>query len=336
VKDLLPVLVLALLAAPLTAVATGRLIRELIARAILDNPNARSSHAVPTPRGGGLAVMAVALPLAALAWVLAGPGGWGPWALLLCALALMGLSFLDDLRGLGVLGRFGLQFLCVGLGLAALPAGTLSLGGLLPVWLGAPLALLGWVWFVNLYNFMDGIDGITGVETTSLGLGVMVVALVGGLHAQWLVPGPILAGAALGFLYWNWHRAKVFLGDSGSIPLGYLLGGLLLALAAQGHLVAALLLPAYYLADATITLGRRALRGERIWQAHREHFYQKATRGGWPHDRVALWIAGTNLPLTGLALWSTTGAVVGPLVGGVGILVLSLGVLARVGRGAQT
>ncbi|MCF8482067.1 MAG: glycosyltransferase family 4 protein [Rhodospirillum sp.] len=330
------VLILALMAAPLSALATGRLIRVLIARTILDAPNARSSHDLPTPRGGGLAVMAVALPLIALGWILAGPGGWGPWMVLAGACALLVLSFLDDLRNLGAGARFLVQILCVALGLAALPEGTavLGMGGWISPWVGLPIAFLGWVWFVNLFNFMDGIDGITGVETLSLGLGIGLVTVVGGLDPSWVVPAPILAGAALGFLYWNWHPAKVFLGDSGSIPLGYLLGALLIVLAARGYVVAALILPAYYLADATITLVRRALGGEKVWQAHRKHFYQRATRGGWSHARVSLWIAGTNLPLLGLALWSTSGAVVGPLLGTVAVLAVSLGGLAWIGKTA--
>jgi UDP-N-acetylmuramyl pentapeptide phosphotransferase/UDP-N-acetylglucosamine-1-phosphate transferase len=252
------------------------------------------------------------------------------------ACTLLALSFLDDLRNLGAGARFLVQLLCVALGLAALPEGTavLGMGGWLSPWVGLPIAFLGWAWFVNLFNFMDGIDGITGVETLSLGLGIALVTLVGGLDPGWAVPAPILAGAALGFLFWNWHPAKVFLGDSGSVPLGYLLGGLLIALAAKGYVVAALILPGYYLADATITLGRRALAGEKVWQAHRKHFYQRATRGGWSHARVSLWIAATNLPLLGLALWSTGGAVVGPLLGTVVVLALSLAGLSKIGKNA--
>ncbi|WP_413204483.1 MraY family glycosyltransferase [Rhodospirillum sp. A1_3_36] len=315
-SDLMVVLILALLAVPLSAMATGGLIRELIARAVLDTPNARSSHHIPTPRGGGLAVMAVALPLIGLAWLLAGPEGWGPWMLLAGACTLLALSFMDDLWNLGVGARFVVQLLCVALGLMALPEGTaeLGMGGVLSPWVGVPIAFFGWVWFVNLFNFMDGIDGITGVETISLGLGITLVTLVGGLDKGWAVPAPILAGAALGFLFWNWCPAKVFLGDSGSIPLGYLLGALLVALAAQGYVVAAVILPAYYWADATITLVRRLLKGEKIWQAHRTHFYQQATRRtpgepGWTHDQVSLTIAGVNIVLTGLVVLWTLGTI---------------------------
>nr|WP_242464859.1 glycosyltransferase family 4 protein [Rhodospirillum rubrum] len=325
---------LALLAVPLSAVATGWLRRVLQARKVLDTPNARSSHSVPTPRGGGLAVLAVALALCAVGWLFGAPVSWHPWALLAGAVVLAALSFADDLGGLGAGKRFAVQALCVGLGLAALPAGALGLGGLLPEVLGGPLVFLGWLWFVNLYNFMDGIDGLTGVETISLGLGTALVAGCAGMAMDQMMAGPILAGAALGFLWWNWHPARIFLGDVGSVPLGYLLGALLAALAAEGHLAAALILPGYYLADATLTLGRRALRGAKVWQAHREHFYQRATQGGWPHDRVSLWVGGLNGVLAGLALWSTRdGCALPALAAGIVAIALVLGTFARAGRG---
>jgi UDP-N-acetylmuramyl pentapeptide phosphotransferase/UDP-N-acetylglucosamine-1-phosphate transferase len=169
------------------------------------------------------------------------------------------------------------------------------------------LSGVAWLWFVNLFNFMDGIDGLAGSETAAIGLGAVLLASIG---AVGVVPGAlglVLVGAALGFLLWNWQPAKIFLGDVGSIPLGYLIGWLLLALAAQGHWVAALLLPGYYLADASLTLARRLMRGERIWQAHREHFYQHAVRQGRSHAQVVLAISITNGGLLILALISTIG-----------------------------
>ena len=116
--------------------------------------------------------------------------------------------------------------------------------------------------------------------------------------------GLVIAAASLGFLWWNWHPAKVFLGDVGSVPLGFLLGWLLLEVLASPLWPVAIILPLYYLADATLTLIRRALRRERIWQAHREHFYQQATGRGLSHARVSLIIAGLNIVLIGLAFAS--------------------------------
>src|SRR3546814_9909535 len=118
--------------------------------------------------------------------------------------------------------------------------------------------------------------------------------------------GASIAAAAAGFLWWNWHPAKVFLGDVGSVPLGFMLGWLLLGLAAAGHWAPALILPLYYLADATITLACRALRRERVWRAHREHFYQRAVQRGRSHATVSRAVFGVNACLAALALASLT------------------------------
>jgi UDP-N-acetylmuramyl pentapeptide phosphotransferase/UDP-N-acetylglucosamine-1-phosphate transferase len=218
---------------------------------------------------------------------------------LTAATGLLALSWLDDRRGLPAGLRFAVHFAAAVLGVAVLPADHLLFQGLLPLWADRMVAVPMLVWFINLYNFMDGIDGITGVETLSIGLGLTLLS--GG--APW--PAAI-AGAGLGFLAWNWHPARIFLGDSGSVPLGYLLGWLLLDTAGQGQWAAALILPAYYLADATITLGRRAWRGETLWQAHREHFYQRAVRGGWRHSTVAALVLAANTGLIALALPAAT------------------------------
>ena len=175
--------------------------------------------------------------------------------------------------------------------------------GLLPLWLDRLLAALAWLWFVNLFNFMDGIDGIAGVESASLGVGLALVFLLSGL----ILPAGLAllaTAAALGFLLVNWHPARIFLGDVGSVPLGFLLGWLLLLAAAEGAWAAALILPGVYWADATVTLLRRACRGERVWRAHREHFYQRAVQRGLRHDQVARRIALANAGLVLLALVS--------------------------------
>jgi UDP-N-acetylmuramyl pentapeptide phosphotransferase/UDP-N-acetylglucosamine-1-phosphate transferase len=123
-----------------------------------------------------------------------------------------------------------------------------------------------------------------------------------------------LAGAAGGFLVWNWAPSKIFLGDVGSVPLGYVLGALLLATAADGFWAVALILPAFYLADATITLIRRLLRGEKVWHAHREHAYQHAVHAGLSHGRVASWVAGLNVVLIACALVAARGVVLPALL----------------------
>lgn len=294
-----------LMAFALTYLGTRRLLVWLRARAILDLPNERSSHTRPTPRGGGLAVT----PAVLIAWAAAMAGdGWGwTWVLMGGAAALLAASWLDDRRGLAPAPRFFIHTAMVVAALALLPGDALVFQGWLPVWADRVLAALGWVWFVNLYNFMDGIDGITGIETASLGIGVALVAAVAGTIAGLIPLGLAAAAAALAFLVFNWHPARIFLGDSGSVPLGYLLGGLLVQLAIAGHVAAALILPAYYLADATITLIRRALRGEKVWQAHRQHFYQRALAGGRRHDQVALAVLAGNVVLVAAAVLAATG-----------------------------
>ena len=261
---------------------TQAILPFLRARTILDHPNERSSHDTPTPKGGGLALMAVVLAV----WVAMGlyleSSAFLTWALPGVALALAGLSWVDDLRGLPPIIRLIAQITAVTVILLLRPTPETFFQGLLPHTLDALLAGIVWVWFINLFNFMDGIDGITGIKTIIIGVGV---ALIGnGVEA---LLGGILAAAAAGFLKCNWHPAKVFMGDVGSIPLGFLLGWLLLNMAGDGHWAAAIILPAYYLTDATITLIRRALKGENLWHAHRQHFYQLAVQRGLSHAKVS-------------------------------------------------
>jgi len=283
-----------------TALSVRRLAGWLRKRRILDHPNERSSHSHPTPRGGGLAVTPVIL----IGWaVLAGLGLAlsGQFIVMAGALALLLLSWRDDRASLPARLRLLVHFAAVAAGLSALPDHQFVFQGLLPFWADRLAAAILWVWFLNLYNFMDGIDGITGVETLCLSVGLMLMSPATEQSA-------VLAGAALGFLIWNWHPAKIFLGDSGSVPLGYLLAWLLLRLAAQGMWAAALILPAYYLADATITIAKRAWRREKIWQAHRQHFYQRAVQGGASHARVAVLVLLSDIALIEAARWSQVSA----------------------------
>lgn len=299
------------------AAATGLMIalalRPLIAwlrrRAVLDIPNERSSHVEPVPRGGGIVVSAGML-LGSAAWLAVAPDPH--FALVLVGMAVLAVvSWLDDRRGgLPVGIRLGAQFLAVGLVLAVLPPDARIASAPVPLWLERVACLLAWLWFTNLFNFMDGINGIAGVEMAGIGGGLAMLAAVSGGPVA--APALIVAAGGLGFLPWNWGRAKVFLGDVGSVPAGYLLGALLLGAALQGHWAPALILPMYYWMDATVTLLLRLRRGERIWEAHRSHFYQQAARRAGSHAVVAGRIAWLNLALTALALaslWSIPVAV---------------------------
>ena len=278
---------------------TGALRGWLSAHAILDRPVARSSHRVPVPRGGGLAVMpALAAGWLMLAWQQAPRG---ILIVIAAAAALALLSWRDDRRGLPVPIRLGAHALAVAAGLSVLPAAPVFQGAL-PLALDHLAAGALWLWFVELYNFMDGIDGIAGVETVTLGIGLALVLALAGSDDGAGALALAAAAAALGFLRWNWHPAQIFLGDVGSVPLGFLLGWLLLLAAARGLWAPALILPLYYLADATLTLARRVVRRAPFWQAHREHFYQRALGRDGDHAAVARMVLLADAALVALAL----------------------------------
>lgn len=287
-----------------TAVATRGVLALLVRHQVLDRPNARSHHKVPTPRGGGWGVVAGLAPTLLAAALLAGDVSRLAWVLPGIAL-LVAISWADDLKNLGA----GVRLLAQGAAVAIVLVGGAPepvFGGLLPLWLDRLATGLAWLWFINLYNFMDGIDGITGTETGALGLGIVAVAALAGFADPALpLYGAALAGAGLGFLVWNWSPARLFMGDVGSVPLGFVAGWLLILLAGNGALAAALILPLYYVVDASFTLARRLLRRERVWQAHREHAYQKAAAIIGHASTVRL-VAVLDIGLVGLAGASLT------------------------------
>jgi UDP-N-acetylmuramyl pentapeptide phosphotransferase/UDP-N-acetylglucosamine-1-phosphate transferase len=248
------------------------------------------------------------VPLVLFAWLMLASAGHAPRgiAAIVAITALLALlSWRDDLRGLGFGWRLVAHLVAAALGVLALPAEALVFQGLLPPLLDRVTAALLWVWFLNLYNFMDGIDGITCTETIFLGLGIAGTLLLAGTGDD-DAPQLALAAAAgaAGFLRWNWPPAKIFLGDVGSVPLGYLLGWLLLVMASKGLWAPAAILPLYYVADATLTLVMRIARGERFWQAHREHFYQRALAQDGDHGAVLKLVIGGNLALLILAFFA--------------------------------
>jgi UDP-N-acetylmuramyl pentapeptide phosphotransferase/UDP-N-acetylglucosamine-1-phosphate transferase len=235
-------------------------------------------------------------------------------------------------RGLPPALRLLVQFAAVVAGIWVLPRGALFQGWL-PPGLDSIATALIWVWFLNLFNFMDGIDGIAGGEAAAIGLGLVLVTSVGVARDPGIAaPAAAIAAASLGFLVWNWAPARIFMGDVGSVPLGYTLGYLLGAMAMRGWWRAALILPAYFLADATITLLRRLLRGERVWQAHREHFYQRAVQRGLGHDSVVLRVLAADAVLIACA-WAAEN-----VSGFAGLAIAALSVvllLVALGRGMQ-
>ncbi|MGI6244850.1 MAG: glycosyl transferase [Pseudochelatococcus sp.] len=269
-------------------------LRPLLQRYALARPNARSSHRIPTPQGGGIAVVAAALVCAGAGLALAGPAADLPGFLLLAA-AAVGLAVVgavDDIRPLPASLRLVIQALAVAFALAGAGVGTLFPA--LPAAAEWLLVALAGIWFVNLVNFMDGLDWMTVAEMAPVTAALALFAAFGRLDPASGVIAAALLGALIGFAPFNRPVARLFLGDVGSLPIGLIVGFLLYRLAGEGGLAAALLLPLYYLCDATITLLRRLSRGEKVWEAHRSHFYQRATDNGWSVPAVIAHVAGLN------------------------------------------
>ncbi|WP_043310813.1 glycosyltransferase family 4 protein [Pseudomonas sp. ML96] len=306
-------------AALLACVLTALLRRYALSRSLLDIPNARSSHSLPTPRGGGVAIV--------IAFLLGGGAlyCWGalPQSLFIALLGAGGgvalLGFLDDH------GHVAARWRLLGHFLAA--AWCLYwLSGLPPVsafgnsWdlgvLGQIVAALYLVWLLNLYNFMDGIDGIASVEAITACLGIALISRLMG--ADELVPPVLLlAASCAGFLSWNFPPARIFMGDAGSGFLGIVLGTLSIHTAwVNGDLLWSwLILLGVFIVDATLTLLRRLLRGERVYEAHRSHAYQFAARRFNKHLPVTLAVLLINLLwLLPMAVCAALGWLPGPLV----------------------
>lgn len=294
-----------LIGTALLAAALIVLLKPLLVRYALARPNARSSHRVPTPQGGGIAVVGACLVVAGIVlWALALPLG-GFFVVAAASIALAAVGAVDDIRPLPAVPRLVLQVLAV----AAVVVGSQVrvLPDPVPLVLEQGLLVLGGVWFVNLVNFMDGLDWITVAEMVPT---TAFVAAFGLFFVPEPGPAPLVAltlcGAFLGFAPFNKPVARLFLGDVGSLPIGLLVGWMLLELAGTGALAAALLLPLYHLMDATITLLRRLARGEKVWEAHRSHFYQQATTNGFTPLSVSAHVFSLNLVLAGLAAVSLT------------------------------
>ena len=320
---------IAFFATLVTALAATRLaLKVLSRRGLIDHPVERSSHTRPTPSGGGIAVVAVVVVAWGLIAALSHAGPAITPVILTGGVFLTVISFADDLKGLSPPFRLTAQAAAVAVVLYATADRGLFFAGILPPTLDTIAAAVLWLWFINLFNFMDGTDGMASVETAAIGIGVFLVALVAGGDDNAGLFGLSLAAAALGFLYWNWQPAKIFLGDAGSVPIGFFSGWLLLTLAAKGFPAAALILPLYFLADATITLVRRGLRGEKVWTPHRRHFYQAAVRRGESHAWVAARVALANVFLVALAVLAAGGQQWPALSGAVIVVVV---LLARLG-----
>lgn len=291
---------------------TGAIRKLALAHGMMDVPNRRSSHVTPTPRGGGVAIV-VANSIAAVVLAILGvlvPSTLLP--LLVGGAAVAVIGFLDDRIGLSPRVRFSVH-------LGAAAAAMYWLGGLPPMQVGSGLVSFGWEgyllgilgigWSLNLFNFMDGIDGIAASEAVFMTAGGAVIALATGMDGSVAALTSVLAMACLGFLAWNWPPAKIFMGDAGSGYLGYVLAilALLAGRESAAGLLVWLILGGVFFVDATLTLVRRLARGERVHQAHRTHAYQWLARRWGSHRRVTVLVCMINLlwlfPLACLAAW---------------------------------
>jgi UDP-N-acetylmuramyl pentapeptide phosphotransferase/UDP-N-acetylglucosamine-1-phosphate transferase len=296
--------------AAVTSAALNVLLRPLLARYALARPNARSSHREVTPQGGGIAVIGAVFVALSCAIILFPNLLNASHTLIVLLAATIGLAIVgatDDIRPLEVMPRILLQGLAIAITIAALPA-EIRIVPILPWWFERALLLVGGIWFVNLTNFMDGIDWMTVAEVVPLTAGLTLFGLMGALPRDATLVSIALCGAIIGFAPFNRPVARLFLGDVGSLPIGLLLGWLLTLFAGSGHLAAALLLPLYYLADATVTLFRRLVVGEPVLQAHRSHFYQRAMDGNFSVYQIVSRVFGVNVILVGLAMFTLMNA----------------------------
>lgn len=306
------VIVVAAAALALSAALTGVVLRLALRHGLLDLPNERSSHIVPTPRGGGMAIVIAS----AMGLILLSAFGAVEHSLLVPLLgggiAVAVVGFLDDRHRLSASVRLLVHA-------AAAVSALIVLGGLPPIqlgesvlrfgWGGVVIATLGIIWVLNLFNFMDGIDGIAAAEAVFVvGAGVLVSGLSAADGSA--SNGAIVFGAAcLGFLPWNWAPAKIFMGDVGSGYLGYVIAVLAIASARDQPtaLLSWLILGGVFFCDATVTLMRRLVRGERVSQAHRSHAYQWLARRWHSHRRVTVAVMAVNvcwlLPCALYASW---------------------------------
>lgn len=283
------------------AVATPLARRWLMWRNLVDLPGERRSHQAPTPRGGGLAVV-IAMTVALM---LTGGGAWWPGLLVVGMLAMLG--WIDDHHELRAALRLVVQVLIAVIGLWLVgtveSVAILSLSVEIP-WLWTLLAAVAMVWLINLHNFMDGSDGLAAMQGLWSGLVFGLLMLAGDLLAPALFAFA-MAGGFAGFLLWNRPPARIFMGDVGSMALGGSVAMLALVGAATDtvSIWLSIIVTSLFVVDATLTLGRRVVSGERWYTAHRQHAYQRLIVAGWSHGQVLALYAAINLLLVLPAVW---------------------------------
>jgi Fuc2NAc and GlcNAc transferase len=262
-----------------------------IHKSIIDHPNERSSHSVPTPRGGGIAI-AVSWFLGLSYFFYTNQIESQLYYALMAGIPLTIIGFMDDLISLKPGIRFLIQFICAGLGLyflSGLQQVDFGFATYSIAWIFTPLALIAIVWLINLFNFLDGIDGYISTEVIFIGITMLI------LFNDSI--GLLIAIAVLGFLFWNWQKAKIFMGDVSSTLLGYNVAVFAIYYQNQNKasIVVWLILTSVFWFDATITLLRRIKNKENLGLAHRKHAFQRIVQAGFSHQKTVLWSLGLNI-----------------------------------------
>jgi UDP-N-acetylmuramyl pentapeptide phosphotransferase/UDP-N-acetylglucosamine-1-phosphate transferase len=301
-------------AAVVSYIAVAIAKRWAVANQIMDVPNARSSHTRPMPRAGGVGIV-LTFVVAFITTVTLVAATWSSvWLLIGGAVAVAAVGFIDDLRRLPARVRFVVHVVAA---IAAVAAGARVdfLGNVSLGWVGPALSVVWIVAVTNIYNFMDGIDGIAAGVAVLAGIGLAGLSgIQGDLLLVLLSCG--LTGAALGFLAHNFPPASVFMGDVGSGFIGYVLGALVLLLGSRavdgGAIISGAFVLAPFLLDGTLTLLRRVARGERWYEAHRSHYYQRLIILGYSHRAVSLVYYGmTVLAVLGAIAYARFGGATG-------------------------
>jgi len=311
---------------------TGILRRYALAKNLIDIPNERSSHSVPTPRGGGVAIVVsylAVLPLLNIFELLFTPSFLALWG---AGFAVAVVGFLDDHGHIAARWRLLVHFSAAVWGLYWLGGfpQLIVFGYVLDLgWLGHVCAIIYIVWVLNLYNFMDGIDGLAGIEAITVCCGgALMMWLVAPDSSAWILP-VLLATAVSGFLLWNFPPARIFMGDAGSGFLGIMLAlfSVQAAWVDPRLLWVWLILLGVFIVDATVTLCRRVLRGEKFYEAHRSHAYQYASRVTGAHRSVTLAVGAINvfwlLPVASLVVLKNLDGMLGLLVAYLPLLLLA-------------
>ena len=305
----------------------------LAKKKIFDQPNLRSSHLSATPIGAGIVIVFITLLYIFLhtltKFIILKELEFSNLIIFFLLFTLAYISWKDDLKHISRTIRISFHIIAATVGINCLSEPGLVFQGIFPTYLDIILTIVLWVWIINLTNFMDGIDGLSGIEGIYIFFGALIILLLFGKSIEFqddffiIIFLLIITCSLLGFLFWNWHPAKIFLGDVGSIPIGFLVGWIVFELAIIELWHASLLLPMYYFFDSTLTLSKRIIRKEKIFEAHKNHFYQKASQVH-KHSKIVIYISLLNTALLILAILGTLHNEIRNILFFIGIILTSL------------